>query len=45
MMADEFNFLWSQIQNVIAEVDVDVIPACCLHASSRNPQLQIKLWG
>ena len=26
MMADEFNLLWSQIQNYIAEADADVIP-------------------
>ena len=27
MMADEFNFLWSQIQYCIAEADADFIPA------------------
>ena len=27
MMADEFNFLWSQIQNYTAEADADLIPA------------------
>ena len=44
MMADEFNFLWSEIQNYIAEADADLIPvpenymvdadmvSCCLHA-------------
>ena len=26
MMADEFYFLWSQIQNYIAEADADLIP-------------------
>ena len=26
MMADESNFLWSQIQNYIAEADADSIP-------------------
>ena len=26
MMADEFNFLWSEIQNYIAEADADLIP-------------------
>ena len=26
MMADEFNFLWSQIQNYMADADADVIP-------------------
>ena len=26
IMADEFNFLWSEIQNYIAEADADVIP-------------------
>ena len=26
MMADEFNFLWSQIHNYIAEADADLIP-------------------
>ena len=26
MMADEFNFLWSEIQNYIAEADADEIP-------------------
>ena len=25
-MADEFNFLWSEIQNYIAEADADIIP-------------------
>ena len=25
-MADEFNFLWSKIQNDIAEADADLIP-------------------
>ena len=38
MMADEFNFLWSQIQNNIAEADADLIPvqadavSCCFGA-------------
>ena len=26
MMADEFNFLWSEIQKYIAEADADLIP-------------------
>ena len=26
MMADEFNFLWTKIQNYIAEADADLIP-------------------
>ena len=26
MMADEFNFLWSEIQNYIAEADADLMP-------------------
>ena len=26
MMADEFNFLWLEIQNYIAEADADAIP-------------------
>ena len=26
MMADEFNFLWLQIRNYIAEADADLIP-------------------
>ena len=26
MMADEFNFLWSEIQTYIAEADADLIP-------------------
>ena len=26
MMADEFNFLWTEIQNYIAEADADLIP-------------------
>ena len=26
MMADEFNFPWSEIQNYIAEADADLIP-------------------
>ena len=25
-VADEFNFLWSEIQNYIAEADADLIP-------------------
>ena len=26
IVADEFNFLWSEIQNYIAEADTDLIP-------------------
>ena len=26
LMADEFNFLWSEIENCIAEADADLIP-------------------
>ena len=26
MMADKFNFLWSTIQNYIAEADADLVP-------------------
>ena len=26
MMADEFNFLWSEFRNYIAEADADLIP-------------------
>ena len=38
MMADEFKFLWSQMQNYIAEADADFIPVpgqCKLHARCR----------
>ena len=35
MMADEFNFIWSKIENYIAEADADSIPV----------QGQLELYG
>ena len=35
MMADEFNFVWSKIENYIAEADADLIPV----------QSQVELYG
>ena len=48
MMADEFNLLWSEMQNYIAEADADLINtdmvSCCLHTLVLY-LLQIELLG
>ena len=47
-MADEFNFLWSEIQNYIGEADADLIPVprhLELHCRSRHGVLLFPCFG